>query len=82
MAGVSTHEIVDAFTRKIQERLDPARLDGPVRLDNTRTVVIIPLRDKGSIHAHIRRGIGDDGAADVIQQIESVPSLKALVVTQ
>jgi hypothetical protein len=81
MATVSTQELVDAFTRKVQARLDPERLDGAVRLDNTRTVVIIPLKDRGPIHAHIRRGIDDDGAADVISQIECVPSLKSLVVS-
>jgi hypothetical protein len=81
MPPVSTQEIVDAFARKVQDRLDPERLDGSVRLDNTRTVVLIPLKDKGPVHAHVRKGISDEGAADVIQQLEGVPSLKSIVVS-
>ena len=80
MAHVTTQHIVEDFARKVQERLDPERLDGPVRLDNTRIVVIIPLKGKGPIHAHIRAGISDDGADDVIRQIEGVPSLKSFVI--
>jgi hypothetical protein len=82
MAPVSTQAIVDSFVQKVQARLDPARLDGPVRLDNTRTVVIIPLKATGPIHAHIRKGIDDVGAADVIEQIEGVPGLKSLVISR
>jgi hypothetical protein len=76
----STSEIVDAFARKIEDRLDPDKLDGPVRLDNTHTVVIIPLKGKGPIHAHLPNGVGEEGVANVIGQIEKVPSLAGLVV--
>ena len=76
----SVQEIVDSFTRKITDRLDAAKLDGPVRLDPTRTVVIIPLKDKGPIYVHVQRQINDQGVESVIHQIQLVPSLKGLVV--
>ena len=79
MTTPSTKEIVDAFTQKIGERLDESKLDGPVRLDNTHTVVIIPLKGKGPIHAHLRGGVDEAGVTDVISQLEGVPSLKGLV---
>jgi hypothetical protein len=81
MAAPSTKELVDSFTEKIMARLDQSRLDGPVRLDNTHTVVIIPLKGKGPIHAHIHGGIGDEGVENVVKQIQTVPSLKGLVAT-
>ncbi len=80
MTAPSTKELVDSFTRKITDRLDSSRLDGPVRLDNTHTVVIIPLKDKGPIHAHLEAGIDEQGVENVIGQIDAVPSLKGLVV--
>ncbi|GAC1641986.1 MAG: hypothetical protein NVS4B2_31570 [Chloroflexota bacterium] len=80
MAGpTSVQEIVDAFTGKITERLDTSKLDGAIRLDPTRTVVIIPLKDKGPIFAHIQGHVDDDGVENVIHQITLVPSLKGLV---
>jgi len=79
MPTPTTKDIVDAFTQMVTERLDESRLDGPVRLDNTHTVVIIPLKDRGPIHAHLRGTVDDQGVSDVISQIEAVPSLKGLV---
>ena len=79
MAAPSTKDIVDTFTRQVQGRLDETKLDGDVRLDNTHTVVIIPLKGKGPIHAHIQGGLDDQGAENVVRQIQSVPSLKGLV---
>jgi hypothetical protein len=79
MSTISTKEIVDAFTAKVQERLDADRLDAPVRLDNTHTVVIIALKGKGPIHATIQGGITDEGVANVLKQLQTVPSLKDLV---
>lgn len=72
-------ELVQAFAEKVGQRLDESRLEGPVRLDNTHTVVIIPLKGKGPIHAHLQAGINDEGVDNVIRQIEAVPSLKGLV---
>lgn len=79
MAAPSTKDLVDTFTRKVGARLDPDKLDGPVRLDNTHTVVIIPLKGKGPIHAHVNGGITDQGVQNVLDQIKAVPSLKGLV---
>lgn len=80
MSGLlTTQHLVDEFTEKVVERLDSERLDGPLRLDNTHTVAIIPVKNRGTIHAHLRRGIGDEGVSDLLQQIEGVPSLKGLV---
>lgn len=79
MSAPSTQEIVDAFVAQIQDRLDPGKLDGPVRLDNTHTVVIIPLAGRGPIHAQINGGVTKAGVENVLRQIESVPSLKGLV---
>lgn len=79
MTAPGTQGLVDAFTAQISDRLDPDKLDGPVRLDNTHTVVIIPLKDRGPIHARIEGGIGDQGVENVLRQIQSVPSLKGLV---
>ena len=75
----SVQEIVDSFTAKITERLDSSQLDGPLRLDPTRSVVIIPLKGKGPIHAHVEGQINDQGVESVIHQIELVPSLKGLL---
>ena len=79
MTAPSTQDIVDTFTRKLTERLDASRLDGPVRLDNTHTVAIIAVKGKGPIHAHVQGGISDQGVEDVVRQIQSVPSLAGLV---
>jgi hypothetical protein len=79
MSMPSTEGIVENFTRKLNSRLDPNMLEEPVRLDNTHTVVIISVKDRGRIHAHINGGINDQGLANVIEQIETVPSLKGLV---
>jgi hypothetical protein len=79
MAGASVQEIVDDFTSKITQRLDVEKLDGPVRLDPTRTVVIIPLKERGPIHVHVQHQINDQGVANVVRQIGMVPSLKGLV---
>jgi hypothetical protein len=81
MAAPSTKEIVDSFTQKVRKRLDESKLDGPVRLDNTHTVVIIPVKGKGPIHAHIQGGIDDRGVQNVVDQLNAVPSLKGLVKT-
>lgn len=81
MTAPNTKDLVDSFTQKISQRLDESKLDGPVRLDNTHTVVIIPLKDKGPIHAHLQGGVTDDGVRNVIHQIQTVPSLKGLVKT-
>src|SRR5436853_552192 len=78
MATLSTAEIVNRFTEMVAERLDESKLDGPVRLDNTHTVVIIPLKDRGPIHAHIH-GVDDQAVENVLAQIRVVPSLKGLV---
>jgi hypothetical protein len=80
MTHPDVQAIVDAFTGKIAERLDRSKLDGPVRLDPTRTVVIIPLKDKGPIHVHLQHDeINDAGVEAVIHRITLVPSLKDLV---
>jgi hypothetical protein len=80
MTAPSTQDLVNAFTEKVTARLDQSRLDGPVRLDNTHTVVIIPLKGKGPIHAHLHGGIDQQGVDDVVGQIMAVPSLKDLVI--
>jgi hypothetical protein len=79
MTTPSTADIVARFTQTLQDRLDPDRLDGPVRLDNTHTVAIIPLKGKGPIHAHIHGGLDDAGIENVVSQIRAVPSLSGLV---
>ena len=79
MTAPSTEAIIGEFTQRVQAHLDPERIDGPVRLDNTRTVVIIPVAGKSPIHAHLRRGLGDEGVEDVIAQIRLVPSLQNLL---
>ncbi|MBV9281795.1 MAG: hypothetical protein JOZ41_17085 [Chloroflexi bacterium] len=81
MEKPSTKDLVDDFTRKVSERLDESQLDGPVRLDNTHTVVIIPVRNRGPIHAHVQGGITDHGVDNIVRQLQAVPSLKALVKT-
>lgn len=78
MTPSGTQEIANTFTRKLEDRLDAEKLEGPVRLDNTRTVVIIPVKGKGNVHAHIQ-GVDDGGVENVINQIRSVPSLAGLV---
>ncbi len=75
----STDEIVGDFTARLTERLNGEMLDEPVRLDNTHTVVIISIKDKGRIHAHLKGGVNDEGLENVLRQIETVPSLQGLV---
>ncbi len=79
MSTVSTKDIVDDFTRRLAAFLDPPKLDGPVRLDNTHTVVIIPLKGRGPIHVHLQAGLASDAVDNILQQIRSVPSLKGLI---
>lgn len=81
MSAPDTQSIVDSFTAKLAGHLDQTMLDGPIRLDNTHTVVIIPLKEHGRIHAHVQGGINDRGLENVLSQIRSVPSLKGLVQT-
>lgn len=81
MASPSTKDIVDEFTRKVTAQLDESKLDGPVRMDNTHTVIIIPLKGKGPVHLQARRGVGDEGVDDVVAQLKLVPSLQSLVKT-
>ena len=79
MATLSTQELADSFTQKVTAQLDESKLDGPVRLDPTRSIVIIPLKDKGPIHAYTNHHIDDEGVQTVIKQIRTVPSLQGLV---
>lgn len=79
MTAPSTQGLVDEFTRHVQDRLDQSQLAGNVRLDTTHTVVIIPVKGKGDVHARLRRGVGPEGVDDVIEQLQAVPSLKSLV---
>jgi hypothetical protein len=82
MVNSTLQEIVDGFTSKIQAQLDPDKLDGPVRLDPTRSMVIIPLKGKGPIHVETRHQINDEGVQGVIGRIRLVPSLQGIVRTQ
>lgn len=75
----AVQEIVSNFTGLITQSLDVDQLDGPIRLDPTRTVVIITLKDKGAIHVHVNGQIDDAGARDVLSKIGLVPSLKGLI---
>jgi len=79
MSDVTVQQLVDDFTGKVAARLDAEKLDGPVRLDPTRTVVILKVKDKGPIHVHTNHRIDDEGVEYVIHQISLVPSLAALV---
>ena len=79
MANPSLQEIVDGFTAKITEHLDQSRLDGPVKLDPTRTIVVIPLKGKGPIHAYVQHKVDDEGVENVLNQLRMVPSFKGLV---
>lgn len=79
MTTPSTSDLVNTFCARIEQHLDRSKLDGPVRMDNTHTVVIVPVKGKGPIHAHLRGNVDDAGADEVIQQIASVPSLKSLL---
>jgi hypothetical protein len=79
MVETTLQDIVQGFTSKIEERLDPEKLDGPVRLDPTRSMVIIPLKGKGPIHVETRHQINDEGVQGVIARIKLVPSLQGLV---
>src|SRR5438105_1817099 len=75
----TVQEIADGFAARVTERLDESRLDGQVRLDPTRSIVIIPLKGKGPIHAYTGRQIDERGLEQVIGQLRAVPSLKGLV---
>jgi hypothetical protein len=79
MAAQSVQEILDEFTGKLTQRLDESRLDGPLRVDPTRSYVIIPLKGKGPIHVPTHHHIDDVGVESVVRQIGMVPSLKSLV---
>ncbi len=79
MADPTLQEIVDGFTAKITQQLDESKLDGPVRLDPTRSIVVIPVKGKGPIHAYTQHQINDEGVQNVIHQISVVPSLKGLL---
>lgn len=80
MADLTVQQIVDEFLGKIAARLDPEALDGPLRLDPTRTVVLIPLKQRGPIHVHTGGPIDDGAVENVLRQIQLVPSLKGLVI--
>lgn len=79
MTSPNAQDIVDSFIHNVAQRLNPDLLEGSVRLDNTHTVVIIPVKGRGPIHAHLRQGVGDEGVDDVVNQLQAVPSLKGLV---
>jgi hypothetical protein len=75
----TVQEIVDRFTSQVEARLNSEQLDGPVRLDPTRTVVIIPVKGRSPIHVHVEHHIDDDGVQGIIDKIALVPSLKSLI---
>jgi hypothetical protein len=79
MAGQTVQDIVDSFTSKVTDHLDESKLDGPVRLDPTRSIVILPLKGKGPIHAYTNHQINDEGVQHIVDQIQAVPSLKGLL---
>lgn len=79
MAAPNTMDLVNSFCAQIETHLDRSQLDGPVRMDNTHTIVIIPVKGKGPVHAHRRGGLDESGVDDIVQQIASVPSLKGLI---
>ncbi|GEM_PF-6464084 len=79
MTTSGTAEIVAGFAGRIADELVPEKLDGPVHLDPTRTVVIIPLKDRGPIHAYVRHGLSDESVADVMKQLRAAPSLKPIL---
>jgi hypothetical protein len=79
MTAQSVQQILDEFTAKITERLDGSKLDGPVRVDPTRSYVLITLKGKGPIHVPTQHHIDDEGVEAVVRQIGMVPSLKGLV---
>lgn len=79
MPDLTLQQIVDDFTGKIAARLEESKLDGPVRLDPTRSVVILNVKGKGPIHVQTNHQINDEGVSNVIQKIGMVPSLKTLL---
>ena len=79
MTNPTTEAIVNDFTSRLTQRLNPDMIDAPVRLDNTRTVAIISVKGRGLIHAHVHGGVNESGLANVLEQIQIVPSLKGLV---
>jgi hypothetical protein len=79
MTAQTVQEIVDSFTSKVTEHLDQSKLDGPVRLDPTRSIVVIPVKGRGAIHAYTNHHIDDEGVQHVVNQIGAVPSLKGLL---
>lgn len=79
MAGQTVQDLVDEFTGKVTSHLDESKLDGPIRLDPTRSIVIIPVKGKGPIHAYTNHHIDDEGVQHVVNQIGAVPSLKGLL---
>ena len=78
MTAPTLEELVNSFTHKVTNRLDESKLEGPVRLDPTRTIVIIPVKGKGSIFARIQGQVNDQGVQMVVDQIKKVPSLQGL----
>jgi hypothetical protein len=79
MTAQSVQEILDDFTQKVTERLDQSKLDGPVRVDPTRSYVLLSVKGKGPIHVPTQHHIDDEGVEAVVRQIAMVPSLKGLV---
>jgi len=79
MTAERVQEILEDFTTKIAERLDPDQLDGPVRVDPTRSYVLLTVKGRGPIHIPTRHHIDDEGVEAVMRQIAMVPSLKSLV---
>lgn len=79
MTQPTVESLVTEFTGKIAQRLDQSKLDGDVRLDPTRTVVLLSLKDKGPIYIHVNHQINDSGVESVLHQIQLVPSLTGLV---
>jgi hypothetical protein len=75
----AVQEIVDDFTGKIVAQLDTNRLDGPVTVDPTRNLVLIPVKGRTPIHVPVRHQINDAGIRNVLYQLSLVPSLQGLV---
>jgi hypothetical protein len=79
MTAPTTQQIVADFCKEVTARLNPALIDGPVRMDNTHTVVIIPLKNRGPIHVPIQGQLNDGAVESIVRQIGAVPSLKGLL---
>ena len=79
MTAPSTTDLVNAFCAQVEQHLDRGQLDGPVRMDNTHTVVIVPVKGREPIYTHVHGKLDAAEAENVVQQIGSVPSLKGLI---